>query len=202
MRAVIIAAGKIDNYNYIKSFINKTDFVICADGGYNHAEKMGINPHILIGDFDSIKNKNSIQPNTKILEYPSNKDFTDTELSINYAIENNYKEILLLAGIGNRIDHTLANILLLSKFKNVTIINENNKIYTGNDITLKEQKGTIVSLIPISYCSGIFSVNLHYELNNFSMEVGNTIGISNVMTNDIANIKIKNGILFVIVSKD
>ena len=53
MRAVIIGNGDIKDYQYIKSKINDNDFIICADGGYNHAEKMGIVPDVLIGDFDS-----------------------------------------------------------------------------------------------------------------------------------------------------
>ena len=56
MRAVIIGNGDIKDYQYIKSKINDNDFIICADGGYNHAEKMGIVPDVLIGDFDSAKN--------------------------------------------------------------------------------------------------------------------------------------------------
>lgn len=51
MRAVIIGNGDIKDYQYIKSKINDNDFIICADGGYNHAEKMGIVPDVLIGDF-------------------------------------------------------------------------------------------------------------------------------------------------------
>ena len=56
MRAIIIGNGDIKDYQYIKSKINDNDFIICADGGYNHAEKMGIVPDVLIGDFDSAKN--------------------------------------------------------------------------------------------------------------------------------------------------
>ena len=54
MRAVIIGNGDIKDYQYIKSKINDNDFIICADGGYNHAEKMGIVPDVLIGDGASV----------------------------------------------------------------------------------------------------------------------------------------------------
>ena len=54
MRAVIIGNGDIKDYQYIKSKINDNDFIICADGGYNHAEKMGIVPDVLIDDNNEI----------------------------------------------------------------------------------------------------------------------------------------------------
>ena len=73
MRAVIIGNGDIKDYQYIKSKIHDNDFIICADGGYNHAEKMGIVPDVLIGDFDSAKNFEKLRtelniPNARILQ--------------------------------------------------------------------------------------------------------------------------------------
>ena len=83
MRAVIIGNGDIKDYQYIKSKINDNDFIICADGGYNHAEKMGIVPDVLIGDFDSAKNFEKVKDR---IEYPKRKDFTDGELAVAYAV--------------------------------------------------------------------------------------------------------------------
>lgn len=82
MRAVIIGNGDIKDYQYIKSKINDDDFIICADGGYNHAEKMGIVSDVLIGDFDSAKNFEKVKDR---IEYPKRKDFTDGELAVSYA---------------------------------------------------------------------------------------------------------------------
>ena len=53
MRALIIGNGDIKNYDNIMRKIGRTDLIICADGGYNHAKKMGITPDVLIGDLDS-----------------------------------------------------------------------------------------------------------------------------------------------------
>ena len=113
MRAVIIGNGDIKDYQYIKSKIN--DFIICADGGYNHAEKMGIVPDVLIGDFDSAKNFEKVKDR---IEYPKRKDFTDGELAVAYAVDNGYEDIVLIAMTGDRFDHSIADILLLEKCKN------------------------------------------------------------------------------------
>ena len=57
MRVVIIGSGQINDYEYLKKQIHKDDYIICADGGYNHAKNMGIVPQLLVGDFDSIRDK-------------------------------------------------------------------------------------------------------------------------------------------------
>ena len=61
MRTVIIGNGNIKDYEYIKGKIRDTDFIICADGGYNHAQKMGITPDVLLGDFDSASGFECVQ---------------------------------------------------------------------------------------------------------------------------------------------
>ena len=92
MRGVIIASGKIRDYEYISSFISEEDFIICADGGYNHAKNMNIKPDILIGDMDSVTD---FMHDVEVLKYPTDKDFTDGELCIKYAKEKNCRLIRL-----------------------------------------------------------------------------------------------------------
>ena len=201
MRGVIISAGSITDYIYIKSFINPdTDYIICADGGYHHAVKMGLRIDILLGDFDSISSDIPVDINK--LVFDKDKDYTDTEIALDYARKQGFTEVLLLGGVGSRIDHTLANILMLVNFKNVVIINENNKIYMCDDLTIKEDIGNYVSLIPLTKCVGVTTKGLKYELDNATMEVGYGIGVSNVVTNENVSVNILSGKLLVIVAKD
>src|SRR3990167_2962187 len=115
-RAVIFSNGKIGDINFYKKFINKNDKIICADGGLRFAKKLGIKPDILIGDFDSLKksdfsglNKNK----TKVLRFPKEKDKTDTQLALEYALSSGAGEIIMLGSLGGRVDHMLANIHIL-----------------------------------------------------------------------------------------
>ncbi|MCI8520925.1 MAG: thiamine diphosphokinase, partial [Clostridia bacterium] len=85
MRALIIGNGDIKNYDNVMRKIGKTDLIICADGGYNHAKKMGITPDVLIGDLDSAIGYENIKNR---VEYPTRKDFTDGELAVMYAEEH------------------------------------------------------------------------------------------------------------------
>lgn len=197
MRAVIIGNGSIGNYDYIKSKIKSDDFIICADGGYNHALKMGIDIDVLLGDFDSASNFESVKDR---IEYPKRKDFTDGELAVMYATEQGYEDIVLIAMTGDRFDHTVTDVLLLNKCKNGVVIDDNNEIYLLKDtLCLTGKKGQTVSIIPINGdAEGIVTEGLEYPLRNETLYFASSRGVSNVMLFDKCTISLKRGMALVI----
>lgn len=197
MRAVIIGSGEIKNYDYIKGKIQPDDFIICADGGYNHAQKMGILPDVLLGDFDSATDFENVKGR---IVYPTRKDFTDGELAVTYAVEHGFEDVVLFAMSGNRLDHTITDILLLDKCKNGVLIDDNNEVYLVKDrLKLIGKKGQTVSIIPInSEVCGIKSSGLEYPLCDDTLYFGCGRGVSNVMTEDECTITIKSGTALVI----
>ena len=199
MRAVIIGNGTVKNYNKIKEIIKSDDFVICADGGYYHAQKCGIVPDLIIGDFDS-----SQIPDNDIQKciYPKRKDFTDSEISVMYACDNGYDEIVMFGMTGTRLDHTLNNMLLLFRCKNSCIIDDNNEIYPLTDkFHISGKKGKTLSIIPIGgdLC-GLITKGLDYPLDNETIHLGESRGNSNVITEDSCEITVNSGKGFVIIN--
>lgn len=197
MRAVIIGNGDIKDYEYIKKKIRGDDFVICADGGYNHALKMGITPDVLLGDFDSARGFENVRDR---IEYPVRKDFTDGELAVMYAVEHGYNDVALIAMTGDRLDHTLADILLLDKCKNGVIIDDNNEVYLLKEkLEINGRKGQTLSIIPINGDAyGITTKGLEYPLCSETLYFASSRGISNVMINSKCEITIKKGIAVVV----
>ncbi|MCH5210748.1 MAG: thiamine diphosphokinase [Oscillospiraceae bacterium] len=197
MRAVIIGNGYIKNYEYIKSKILKDDYIICADGGYNHAVKMGIKPDVLIGDFDSAKDYEGFKDR---IQYPVRKDFTDGELAVRYAIEHGFEDIVLIALTGNRLDHTMADIFLLSLCPKGIMIDDNNEIYLLKDtLRISGRKGQTLSIVPVSGDAlGLSTKGLEYPLYEETLYFASSRGISNVMTEEICEISIKKGMALVI----
>lgn len=204
MRAVIITGGNIEDYAYTKTLILPNDYIICADSGFDHALKMQIKPHILLGDLDSIKSKPS--PVQTII-YPTEKDMTDTELAVAYAKEKGYTQILLLGAIGTRMDHSIANILLLVAYiddrTTITIADEYNKInLLKKETVFYGQPGDLISLVPLSTCKGVTTTNLKYPLKDAIIQCGSSIGISNVFVKHSAKVSIKSGWMLGIQSRD
>ena len=206
-RAVILSNGNFGNINSYKKLIKKNDKIICADGGLRFAKKLGIKPDILIGDFDSLKksdfsglNKNK----TKVLRFPKEKDKTDTQLALEYALSSGAREIIMLCSLGGRVDHMLANIHLLrmgvKKSVTIKILDESTEVrIIDKSLDIKTTKGETISLLPFSEkVSGIYTEGLKYPLKNGTMILGIPYGVSNEAISSRVKIKIRSGLLLVI----
>lgn len=207
MKVLIISNGEIKNYEFYKAFVRDYDIIICADGGANHAYNMGLKPAIIIGDLDSIEKKVLDfyeKEGVKIQKYPSMKDETDTQLAMLKAVELGAKEITFIGVIGERFDHSYANLSLLLYLLNRNIkgkiVNEKNDIYlTNKHIEIEGKKGELLSLLPYSReVKGIYTKGLFYGLSGEGMDLEMPYGISNVFTEDKAYIDIEAGLLLVI----
>ena len=211
MKALIISNGEIKDYGFYKGILEEADIVICADGGANHAYRMKIKPFMIIGDFDSV-DKEVLEFYQKqgvaVEKFPVMKDETDTQLALKRAIELGADEITFIGVIGDRFDHSYANLsLLLYSLKRGVksrIINEKNEIYLiDHYIEVEGEKGQLLSLLPYSEkVEGIYTKGLFYPLSGESMEIENPYGISNVFIEKKASVRIEKGLLLVIKPKD
>jgi len=211
MKALIICSGSVEDYSYYKKYFEGAKAVICVDGGAKHLRKFEVVPDVLIGDFDSISYEDFEyykSMNVEIKKCPTKKDMTDTEIAVNYSIDKGFKEIVIIGGIGTRIDHSLANILLLKQMLDRgikgTIVNEKNEITLIRDrIKVDKEKDFNITLLPLTnVVEGITTKGLCYRLNCEDIEMGSSRGVSNEFKDESAEVSIRDGILIVIKSKD
>lgn len=210
MRALIIGNGQEIDKGTIESI--SYDYVICADGGLEKAKKYGIRPDIIIGDFDSVNSTllKEYQDKIPIEKFPADKDYTDMELALEFAISKGYKDIVLTGASGSRLDHTMANVMLMERYYkegiHITIIDNNNElqIITDHaDLTIDYKEGYFVSIIPLT--ESIEGLNLEgfkYNLNNVSVQRGSTLCISNQIAVSKGRITLRKGNAIVFISKD
>lgn len=211
MKAVVFAGADIKDYGFCGKYLN-SDLFVCCDSGMRHAKHLGVIPDCIVGDFDST-DKETFQyfkeKNVPVKTFPAHKDENDTLLGIEAAIELGADEIIIIGGIGSRMDHTLANCNLLyyalKKGIKASMANENNEIYVvDKKIELYGSKGDLVSFIPMSMeVKEINTVNLEYPLNDGCLSKdGRLIAVSNVMLCDYAEVSIRDGILLVMKCRD
>ncbi len=209
-RVIIVANGNIVEPEFCKTIIKKNDFIIAVDGGIAHLEKLKILPHLMIGDFDSIKPgllRKYRELGINIKEFPQDKDYTDTELALIEAKKIS-DSVILIGAFGNRIDHTIANIYLLYEAKkmglDMKIINKHHTIYIileGEKKSIPGRVGDIVSIIPILPSSNITTKGLKYPLNNDVIEFGHARGISNIKVEKEAWVSVGKGSLLIFTIK-
>jgi thiamine pyrophosphokinase len=204
---VIFANGELPNIEKARALLRPDDFIICADGGTQHALALGIKPNLILGDMDSIGKEmlKKIQDDEVEIElFPRDKNETDLELAIQKAIELEPKEIIIVAALGGRMDQTLANIALLSNpqlvSRNVYLDDGVERIFfCRNQAEVRGRNGDIVSLIPWGGpVQGVQTENLKWRLDNEALYPEKTRGISNEMTSEVATIKIESGLLLVV----
>ncbi len=210
MKTLILTNGAYGDYSFCK-YENTYDYIICADGGMKHCRKLSLIPHLIVGDFDSTNPTDLMyfeDLGVPMEQFSSHKDETDTELALGYAIEKGATEVVIWGGIGTRLDHTLGNVhLLYSALKQgvkVTLMNDQNTVCLIEDeIEIKGKEGQLVSLLPFSEkVEGICTQGLAYSLTEGVLPLGSPIGVSNYMINTHATVKIKSGLLLVILARD
>ena len=207
MEGLIISSGSIINYDILKEAIKNKSYVLCADGGLLHAMHIEIIPNAVIGDLDSIDQSglDFIEKNNiPIIKFPVEKDETDTELAILHLIENNIKNITLVGVTGNRLDHTIGNIYLLKKIKQLIIVDDNNTIYLIDDyIKLRRKEGYYLSIIPINQDGVVVTLRgFYYPLHEDLIEYGSTLGISNRIIDKYGEVEIIKGEALIIEAND
>ncbi|WP_052636399.1 thiamine diphosphokinase [Peptoclostridium litorale] len=207
----ILVNGAIDDIEFYKKELDGCDYVISADGASNVLYKMKKVPDVIIGDMDSIEEDAKsffLEKGVEFKRFPSKKDFTDTELSIDYAKDIGADEVVLYAAVGSRIDHSLGNINLLyymlKRGMQGRLVNEKNEVrITDGKLVIEGRKGDLVSVIPVNGDAiGVTLTGLEYPLTDYTIEFGKTIGLSNVMVGESCRIEVKDGCIFVIKARD
>ncbi|MFA5659567.1 MAG: thiamine pyrophosphokinase, partial [Oscillospiraceae bacterium] len=104
-KCAVLSGGEIADYSQIDVSQLKDCVIISADSGYYHAKALGLKTDYLIGDFDSI----DFVPKdaSEVIEFPSEKDDTDTMLAIKLALNLGFEDITIVGGLGKRLYHTL-----------------------------------------------------------------------------------------------
>ncbi|HRN69950.1 MAG TPA: thiamine diphosphokinase [Candidatus Woesebacteria bacterium] len=208
-KALILINGNLSTVPNLKTLLKTNDLLICADGGAEYAYQQELIPNVIIGDLDSINNNIKLFYKKKKvlwLQFPQEKDLTDTELAIQYALQEKVDEIILCGLLGDRVDHILATIFNLSKIaqKVPCIIMEGNSNlhFVSSSISIQGSKGDEISLIPLNEdCIGVATQGLYYPLKQETLPYGSTRGISNVFIKKNCTITVQKGILLIIHKK-
>jgi thiamine pyrophosphokinase len=178
--------------------------VIAADGGLEHANALGLEVGTVVGDLDSVEQtavNGAAAAGAKIVRHATEKDATDLELALDAALALQPSRILVLAGGGGRLDHLLANVLLLAspRYAGVEIDAEIGTaqvhVIRGERV-LAAKKGDPVTLLAVhGAAEGVSTEGLDYPLADETLEPGSSRGVSNVFASETARISVGEGVL-------
>ena len=211
MKTLIITNGNIRDNKFLRQMVELHDYIICVDGAAKYLKTISHKPDLIVGDMDSI-----LEDDLKWIEsskvpidvYETRKDYTDTEIAIDAAIEKKSSSIMILGAIGSRIDHSLSNLFLLKKISEAGL---EGLIADGDyevsliqkSLRLNWSKGEVVSFIPASELPVRLTLEgFEYPLTDKTIRQGTSLCVSNVVARDYPNVIIESGSLIAVRNKD
>lgn len=214
-RVWIFANGDIPDLERLRVLIRPEDRLIAADGGYHHMQKLNLKPEAVIGDLDSLLPADIDQlrqMGVPLERYPVDKDETDLELAIDWALKVGFEGLFIAGALGGRLDQTLGNLSLLSRpgldGKDVRLEDGTEQVFLiQRETVISGQAGDTVSLIPVGEAvEGVVTAGLKYPLGRNG--VGETLfanrtrGISNVLLAERAEVRFTKGKLICILRRN
>lgn len=204
-RCIIFAGGDPVDGKNVSFDPAEPPYVICADKGLALAEALGIEPDLILGDFDSLGRK---PEGDNVLTYPAEKDDTDLMLAVNEGLKRGFKRFCIYGACGGRLDHTIGNIeclgLLLKNGAQGEIVGDNDRVrlLRAGDHAIKRREGFSLSLFAYSEeVVGLTISGTKYTAQGITLKKASTLGVSNEITEDTAVISFTDGILTVIESR-
>lgn len=201
MRALMVLGGDLPSPQLLRRCADEAELTIAADRGLEAFEAAGMLPDLLLGDMDSVSAATLArrEGSTEMERLPCEKDDTDGGHAMEVALSRGATEITILGALGGRMDHALANLMLLMRAHEggafAQILDERVRIVRiDGEITLRGAKGDTISLIPIGTARGVTLSGCYYHAQEaLTFDFVHPLGVSNVVTKDEASITVREG---------
>ncbi|MEI6857306.1 thiamine diphosphokinase [Psychrilyobacter sp.] len=204
-KAIIFLSGRVNlEADYYRNIKYSEYDIFCADGGANHAYNLGVIPKLILGDLDSITvevRSHYEKLGIKFEKFPVSKNFTDGELILE-KVTSEYKDVLILGGLGGRTDHFLTNLNLLEKYQNITYEDENELIFwVKKNMEIHGQRGKTISFIPLTPVIALTLEGFSYPLDRVDIPRSSSLCMSNIIGWEDVRINYSNGSVIGIIQR-
>lgn len=208
-RAFIFANGDCREPDFYRRLISSDDLIICADGGSRHALAMGVIPHAVVGDRDSLDpvlRRKLEQSAVKWIGDPAlEQERSDLEMALDYALAIRPAEMIICGALGGtRADHALINLfLLVVPFRAgipAKIIDERQTAQLmDRELVMAGWAGDYLSLFSlVPETTGVTTEGLKYPLCKETLYFASTRGLSNELIAGSARITAVSGLLLAV----
>jgi thiamine pyrophosphokinase len=209
-RGALVFAGGDRPASFDRSTAPASDMVIAADSGLEHARALGVAVDLVVGDLDSVDPAvldAAIADGVAVERHPAAKDATDLELALDAAVERGATEVLVLGVGGGRLDHFLANMLLLASPRDAhgrvdARVDDTDITVVHERADLTSVPGALCSLLPLGGPAvGVVTDGLRFPLRRETLAPGTTRGVSNELLGAHATVSLDSGVLLAILPR-
>ena len=207
MQAVVALAGEIHDSPLVRSALNGAGLIVAADSGAQRLGQLGVLPHVVIGDLDSLPGDELFRLKSVGVEFephPQPEERTDGDVAIEYALKRGATSIIIVGLFGGpRYDHAVANLYLLThpSLKQIPTWTVDGwtalTVLNGDGISQAQFQGSIGDYVTITAVSetveGITTVGLKWPLSNATFTRGLNEGTSNELIDERAMVQVVRG---------
>lgn len=194
VNTLIVSGGSEPKKYLLEKYYKKADKVIAVDKGLNYLSKYRLEADYIIGDFDSVDlDVLSEADQDKLIKYPAEKNMTDFEIALEKAVELKSDNVYFLSSMGDRMDHSMVNILLLKRLADLYIrgyiIDENNMLsYVDGKIEIGKNDYKYLSIIVLEE-TFVTLKGVKYTLDKERVAFPSSLTISNEIVDKKAYIE-------------
>jgi thiamine pyrophosphokinase len=205
---VIVLAGGDAVGEGIRAGLPRADLVIAADSGLEQAAVLALKVDLVVGDFDSVDPEvlaAAERAGVAVERHPAAKDRTDLELAVIAAQRRGATRVVIVGSDGGRIDHALANLLLLGTpayaALHLETIGPGGRVVAVHDrVEIAGAPGALVTLLAVGGpAHGVSTHGLVYPLRDETLEPGSTRGVSNVFVEPVATVEVAAGVVLALI---
>ena len=171
-KTIILANGSFPKSKELIKILDNAKQIICCDGAVNNLAKSGREPHVIIGDLDSVNPELKEKYKDRLI-YVDDQNSNDLTKAVNWCFSEKIKNITILGATGKREDHTIANVSLLSNYQkkvNIKMLTDNGIfIPISETTTFNSFEGQQISIFSQNLDTEISSTGLKYPLQNLKL---------------------------------
>lgn len=201
VEAVVVANAPFRFWPEAFSLIRRASLLLAADGGANHLANLGVRPHFVVGDFDSLEPSVRTWLGEARLVSRPDQNHTDLEKTLDFALEQGARSIRILAATGGRLDHALENLAILGRFAGRATCElwdrEQRILPVLGEARFHVREGSTVSLMPLGKCLRVWTQGLHWPLHGEALDLLARTGLSNRAEGSEVQVKVDGGVLLV-----
>lgn len=201
MNAVIVANAPFRFWPEAYALARKADLLLAADGGANHLARVGLRPHFLVGDLDSVTPEVRAWVGEERVVPRPDQDHTDLEKTLLFALEQGVSHAVILAATGGRLDHALENLGLLGRYGKklaCEIREESSRIVpVFSQASFSVTPGATVSLMPLGNCVRVWLSGFVWPLAGEPLGLLSRTSLSNRALEPEVQVKVEGGVLLV-----
>jgi len=172
-KTVILADGSFPAHEIPLGYLRNAEHIICCDGSAKRLLEAGIEPEAIVGDLDSLSDEIEEKYSDRLYR-DEDQDTNDLTKAVEWCINKEYKDIVILGATGKREDHTIGNISLLAEYAkkiDVIMVTDTGIISPHlKSCTISSFSGEQVSVFSINPLTRITSSGLKYKLNNLKLK--------------------------------